>query len=205
MKINKPEQFILNSHRTLLINFLSRAALLAGLLACAEASALMVSLTTTTLVDRASCIVEGRVTNLSSRWTDDRSAIVTEVVIDATDVLLGDTNRVTFLYEGGVVGDLEQRVSDMPRLTNGQQVLAFLRARTSEEARRDHTVAARGAGYTLVGAAQGLHRIGGGRAIKDGFTVVGDPAAVDRNVDVTVLKARIRERLDASRREGGAR
>ncbi|HOC56466.1 MAG TPA: hypothetical protein PKI20_12660 [Verrucomicrobiota bacterium] len=165
----------------------------------------MIPLGTTTLVDRASCIVEGRVTNLSSRWTDDRSAIVTEVVIEAADILLGDTNRVTFRYEGGVVGELEQRVSDMPRLTDGQQVLVFLRAPTREETQRDRPDAPQSCRYTLLGAAQGVYRIEGGRAMKDGFTVVGDSTSVDRDIDLALLKTRVRERLRATKRMGGGR
>ena len=180
-------------------------ALVVALLVCADAKALMIPLGTTTLVDRASCIIEGRVTNLTSRWTDDRSAIVTEVVIDAADLILGDTNCVTFLYEGGVVGGLEQRVSDMPTLTNGQQVLVFLRAPIPEEAQRDRSDALRGYRYALLGAAQGLYRIEGGRAIKEGFTVVGDSTGIDRNIEVKALKARIRERLGATQRKGGGR
>ena len=168
-----------------------------------DAKALMVPLGTTTLVDRASCIVEGRVTNLLSRWTDDHSAIVTEVVVEVTDVLLGDTNRVTFLYGGGVVDGLSQRVSDMPTLTNGQQVLVFLRPPVPEEARRDRPDAGRGPRYGLLGASQGLYRIEGARAKKEGFTVVGDSSIIDRNVDVTEIKGRIRERLDASGRKRG--
>ena len=192
-------------YRFRLLNRPLVAALAMMLLVCADASALMIPLGTTTLVDHASCIVEGRVTNLSCRWTDDHSAIVTEVVIEATDVLLGETNRVSFFRPGGVVGELEQRVSDMPKLTNGQQVLVFLRAPTPQEAQRDNPGAIRGRRYTLVGAAQGLYRIEGTRANKDGFAIVGNPAVIDRNLDVTELKTRIRERLATLRREGGAR
>jgi hypothetical protein len=187
----------------LLNRFLFRGAFLAALLVCANASATMISLATTTLVDRASCIVEGQVTNVSSRWTDDHSAIVTEVVVVTTDVLLGSTNCVTFLYKGGVVGDLQQRVSDMPKVTNGQRVLAFLRPQTADEARRDYARPQGQTRYALVGSAQGLYRIEGGRAKKDGFTVVGDSAIIDRDTDVTALKTRIRERLGASRRDRG--
>jgi hypothetical protein len=163
----------------------------------------MVSFSTTDLVDRASCIVEGRVTSVTSRWTDDHSAIVTEVVVDAADVLLGDTNHVTFMYEGGVVDGLAQRVSDMPSLTNGQQVLVFLRAPTAREAQRDRSDAVRDRRYTLLAAAQGLHRIEGGRAIKGGFTAMGDSTVIDRDIDVTVLKTRIRDHLVATQGKAG--
>jgi hypothetical protein len=193
-----------NLHRILLNKILFLVAFLAGLLTCADASALMISLATTTLVDRASCIVEGKVSNVASRWTDDRSAIITEVAVEATDLLLGDTNSVTFSYEGGVVDEQGQRVSDMPILINGQQVLVFLRAATPQEAGRDRPETLRGHPYTLLGAAQGLHRIEGGRAIKDGFTAVGDSTVIDRNIDATVLKTRIRERLSATQRKGGS-
>ncbi len=171
-------------------------------LLCTEAAALMVPLATTTIVDRADCIVEGCVTSSTSRWTDDHSAIVTEVEIDATDVFLGGTNRVTFLYEGGRVGDLEQRVSDMPTLNRGQRILVFLREKTPHESKRDLSGGQRGRGYALLGAAQGLYRIEAGRAIKDGFEVVGDASAIERNVDAAVLKERVRQRLRTSRHGG---
>jgi len=160
-----------------------------------DASALMEPLATTTLVDCAECIVEGRVTNVISRWTDDRSIIVTEVTVDVTDIFLGDTNRVTFLCEGGVVNGLGLRISDMPTLTKGQHVLVFLRAQTPTEAKRDQGVRAGSRFFALQGAAQGLYRIENGRAKKDGFTVLGDPKDIDRDVDCIMLRERIRERL----------
>ena len=100
------------------------------------ASALMVPLATTTLVDRAACIVDGQIVNMASRWTDDHSAIVTEVTVDVDEILLGDTNRVVFSYPGGVVGNLEQRVSDMPRLKSGQRILVFLREESLKEPKK---------------------------------------------------------------------
>jgi hypothetical protein len=163
----------------------------------------MVPLGTTTLFDRASCIVEGRVTTVSSRWTEDHSAILTEVGIEVTDSLLGNTNQLTFCYQGGVVDDVEQQVSDMPVVRTGEQVMVFLRAPTPAEARRERGVAARGTRYTLLGAAQGLYLIQGSRASKDGFRVIGDATAIDRDLDATTLKARIRERLKATGRKGG--
>jgi len=205
MAVRKPLFLAATVNRILRNKLLFRVVFVAGLLACADASALMIPLATTTLVDHASCIVEGQVTDVSSRWTDDHSAIVSEVTVQATDVLLGNTNLVTFLYKGGVVGDLEQRVSDTPKVANGQHILVFLRLLATEEARLGRTDALRGRRYTLAGAAQGFYRIEGGRAEKDGFAVVGDSAVIDRNVDVTVLKARIRERLSASQREESGR
>jgi hypothetical protein len=176
-------------------------ALAMAILSCCEALALMVPLATTTLVDRAECIVEGRVESVTSRWTEDHSGIVTEVVIDATDVLLGDTNRVTFLYEGGIVGRLEQHVSDMPSLVKGQQVLVFLCPQSAQEAGRDPGRSGSARSYALFGAAQGVCRIEGGRAIKDRFSVLGDASAIDRDVDVNVLKERVRQRLRTTRPE----
>jgi len=181
-----------------------RLLLLAGVSACFDASALMVPLATTTLVDRASCIVEGRVTGKAAHWTEDRSGIVTEVTLDVTDALLGDTNRVTFLYQGGRVDGLEQRVSDMPAVTNGQQVIVLLRQPAPSEERRRRLGAASESLPVLVGSAQGLWRIGGGRAVKDRFTVAGDSRVIDRDVDAGVLKDFIRRRLSATRRTGGA-
>lgn len=203
---------------------------IAGVLFCTSAPALMLPLSTSTLVDLSSCIVEGQVTGLSSRWTADGSSIVTEVTVDVTDALLGETNRVTFLYEGGVVGDIGQRVSDMPTVTTGQQVLVFLREMTGQEAARE--ISSNGGArslsstvpekrYMLSGSAQGFCRIEKGRAIKGGFTVLetsetraataasnGVPAVADdslvveHNVDLTELKTRIRQRIKEKNQSG---
>lgn len=173
-------------------------------LLAADVTALMEPLSTPALVDGAACIVEGRVAGLSSRWTDDGSAIVTEVALDVTDVLLGETNRVTFLYDGGEVGALGQRVSDMPSLKKGQQVFVFLHALTPRESGRERRAAHQVCRYSLVGAAQGVYRIEGTRAVKDGFSVVGDASEVERNIDVKALKDKVRQRLVEMRRSGRA-
>lgn len=177
-------------------------AFVVSFLVFTDASALMEPLATTTLVDRAECIVEGQVTNVTSRWTDDHSRIVTEVTLDVTDILLGDTNRVTFLYEGGVVNGLGLRVSDMPMMTKGQHVLVFLRSQTPTEAKRDQIIGDRSRSFALQSAAQGLYRIENGRAKKDGFTVLGDPQDIDRDVPYTILKERIQNRLRTPRTIG---
>ncbi|MDD3276346.1 MAG: hypothetical protein PHP93_04770 [Kiritimatiellales bacterium] len=181
----------------------------------AMAQALMAPIATDTLVDLSSCIVEGQVTGLSSRWTADGSLIVTEVMVEVTDALLGETNRVTFLYEGGVVGDVGLRVSDMPAVSTNQQVLVFLRKMTDREKTRDiSSKTGFEQRYMLSGSAQGFCRIENGRAIKGNFTVLETPAAgakavasndvpmaandssvVEHNVDLTDLKKRIRQRL----------
>ncbi len=176
---------------------------LAVLSVCTEAPALMVPLATTTLVDRASCIVEGRVSEVNAHWTEDRSGIVTEVTLDVTEALLGATNRVTFLYQGGTVDGIMQHVSDMPVVTNGQQVLVFLRQPKASAERRRRLGLARETRPVLVGSAQGLWRIGGGRAVKDGFTVTGDESVIERDVDTGTLKNRVRQRLSKMNRSGG--
>ena len=177
--------------------------MLAETVFCTDALALMVPLATTTLVDRASCIVEGRVSGMTSHWTEDGSGIVTEVTLDVTDALLGETNRVTFLYQGGSVDGIAQRVSDMPAVTNGQQVLVFLRQPKASAERRRRLGAARETRLVLVGSAQGLWRIAGGRAVKDGFTVAGDDGAIERNMDAGMLKDKVRQRLSKRSRPGG--
>lgn len=195
---------------------------IAGGLFCTSVMALMLPLSTSTLVDLSSCVVEGRVTGLSSRWTADGSSIVTEVTVEVTDALLGETNCVTFLYEGGVVGDVGQRVSDMPTVTTNQQILVFLREMTGREKARDvSSSAVPGKRYMLSGSAQGFCRIEGGRAIKGGFTVLGasaaraataagnggpvvaeDSSVVEHNVDLTELKTRIRQRIKERHQSG---
>jgi len=178
--------------------------LIVGVLVAPGVKGVMVPLATTTLVDRASCIVEGRVTGVASHWTDDRSGIVTAVEVEVTDALLGETNRVTFVYQGGGVDGIEQRVSDMPAVKSGQQLLVFLRKPFPVEAFRHPKGRLRKEGFVLVGSAQGLCRITGEKAAKSGFTVVGDAAQVDRSIDVGALKSVIRQRLKETQRTGGA-
>lgn len=170
--------------------------------AWSEASALMVPLATTTLVDRAECIVEGHIVHVASRWTDDHTLIISEVELDVTDALLGATNRVTFLYEGGTVDGLKLQVSDMPVFSAGQRILVFLRPPMPREVARERSQRNRGL-QTLVGAAQGAYRIEGDRAVKDGFSVTAGSLDVDRNADVGELKARILERVREKKMKGG--
>jgi hypothetical protein len=177
------------------------AQILLGHLLCIPVSAMMVPLATTSLVDHATSIVEGRVTSLRSRWTDDHSSIVTEVRLDVVDVLLGETNSAVFFHEGGAVGGVEQRVSDMPRFEAGQHVLVFLRPPTDRESRRDRIVPNKGKMPVLMSAAQGVWRIDRGRAVKDGFTVAGDDSVIDRNLDLQALKMKVRQRMADTRRE----
>ncbi|MEI8205714.1 MAG: hypothetical protein WCG03_02440 [Kiritimatiellales bacterium] len=191
-------------------------------MSCPPAQALMLPLSTSTLVDLSSCVVEGQVAGLSSRWTADGSSIVTEVTVEVTDALLGETNCVTFLYEGGVVGDIGQRVSDMPAVATNQQVLVFLREMSEREKARDNSSkTAPEKRYMLSGSAQGFCRIEGGRAIKGDFTVLetpatraatvisngspvvaDDPSVVEHNVDLTELKTRIRQRIKEKHQPG---
>lgn len=187
--------------RAFLVRLLGVVAFSTMLLSVTTTYGLMIPLTITSLVDQASCIIEGRVVAQTCRWTDDRSAIVTDVQIAATDVLLGKTNQVEFTMKGGTVGDRTMFVSDMPVMTNGQQVLIFLRDTAPGESGlvRVAAGASDGRGFTLVGRAQGLYAIQGGTARKSGFSLVGDGAGIDREVGLAGLKAVIRERLNTNK------
>ncbi len=175
------------------------------LLACVRVDALMLPLATTTLVDKAACIIEGRVVKMDSRWSDDGAVIITEATIEVLDHLLGNSQRVVFTYEGGIVGDLEMQVSDMPTLVQGEHILVFLRPRYPGEAGMDETKTGTEPSYALVGAAQGIYRIQDTWATKSGFTVLDDSEVLDRRVEVKRLKDMIRERLSATQRLGGGK
>jgi len=94
-----------------------------------SAPALATSSSPTTLgaMTKASTdIVRGTVVARESRWNDDRTLIVTDVVLEATEKLKGGAaSRVTLEVVGGRVGDLVLDVVGGPSFTIGEDVVVF--------------------------------------------------------------------------------
>jgi hypothetical protein len=168
-----------------------------------DAHGIMAPLSTRKLIDMSNCILEGRVQELTSRWTEDGTAVVTDVRLEPRLVLLGGPAPETFLIEGGRVDDVEQWVSDMPVLQTGERILVFLRPVSDEERKRDNGKDPK-AGHTPAGGAQGVYHLRKGRALKGGFSVIGDHREVERSLDLKALRERIRLRLEETGRTGGA-
>lgn len=102
------------------------AVLAAGLLAAGTSFAQPPEPPLGWLASHSTDVVRGRVLSLESRWTDDRTQIVTEVRIAVDEVLRGGAAlEVRLLHPGGQVGDIAQRSAHGASFSQGEEVLVF--------------------------------------------------------------------------------
>lgn len=81
------------------------------------------------LTDGADVILTGKVIKQTSSWNTDRSRIYTEVTVRADEYLKGDYSENTLSVKtlGGEVGDIGELYSHMPKFTNDEEVLLFVK------------------------------------------------------------------------------
>lgn len=80
------------------------------------------------LTKASSEVVRGRVVSKESRWNEDRTLIVTDVVLQVTEAFKGrDASQVTLEVFGGRVDDLVLEVVGGPNFKLGEDVLVFAR------------------------------------------------------------------------------
>jgi hypothetical protein len=73
-------------------------------------------------------IVHGTVVSTSSRWTENQSLIVTDVVIEVSDTLKGNTTgRIVVTQPGGRVGKLRVDVAGATAFRPGEETVLFLK------------------------------------------------------------------------------
>jgi len=144
------------------------------------------------LAQQASDVVVGRVESQSARWTQDHSAIFTEVTVRVSQSVKGISkagDAIVLRREGGEVGGLGMLVTGAARFTVGEEVVLFLEKR--------------GAALWTVGMAQGkLHvAVIDGRkvAIRDvgglGFVAPPAPEPAVRPLDelIGIVRAELRK------------
>ena len=84
-------------------------------------------LTLDDLVAKASSIVEGRVLDSRTFWTDDRKLILTTYTIEVQESLKGPSAQsVVVTTIGGRIGSTALRVAGMPILEIGESAVFFL-------------------------------------------------------------------------------
>jgi hypothetical protein len=106
----------------------------------------MVQLDLETLVGRADTIVVGTVKSTKASWTADRKRIVTDAVIEVSEVISGNpVKTVTIRRLGGTVNGIGMRVIGVAVMSVGDRVVAF------SEKRAGHRF--------VVGMSQGLFRV----------------------------------------------
>lgn len=149
--------------------------------------AVMFGLSTEDLTRGSEMVVEGDVEDVQSQWSEDGKTIFTRVTIVIRESVKGvmTEKKVVVEHEGGEVGDIGLKVSDVAVFRKGQRVLLFLKSGRS-----------RGGGhvYNVVGKAQGKYTIDKeGIARKSGFSLIRGQEAVDNNIPLDVLKEKIKK------------
>jgi hypothetical protein len=81
------------------------------------------------LAKGADVILTGKVTKQNSSWNENKTRIYTTATLKVDDYLKGsnNTNTVEVTYPGGEVGDVGELYSHMPKFTNDEDVLVFLK------------------------------------------------------------------------------
>jgi len=152
----------------------------------AESPAIMKALTTEKLTRTSKIIILGEVEDLKSQWTENGEKIVTRATVAITEVIRGNsTNKRLFVeYDGGEVGEIGLKVSDVSPLMKREKVLLFL-----EPMKNDRNIKI----FNIVGKAQGKYTIdNNGIARKRGFAVVGEKRWIDSDISLEELIRRIR-------------
>lgn len=86
-----------------------------------------VAMSDSQLVRQADAVVQGRVIELRSRWSDSGRLIFTDALVEVDDVIVGKANRrVVVRTPGGEVGGYTVEAIGFPKLEKGEQVLLFL-------------------------------------------------------------------------------
>lgn len=151
-----------------------------------QSSAIMEGLSTEELTRASNVVMQGEVEDVEVQWSKDGSTIVTRALIVITDVLRGSVaqRRIIVEYEGGEIGDIGLKVSDMVPLNRGEKIILFLK---SGKSRIDGNV------YNIVGKSQGKYTIGDdGIATKSGFSIAAGEEVIDNNIPVDELIDKIR-------------
>jgi len=151
-----------------------------------NAGAVMIGLSTEALTRESELVVEGTVKQVRSYWNADKTKIMSAATLAVIETVRGEGNRQTLTveWEGGEVGDIGMGVSDSRPLVKGERVLLFLKAGQSSEADGPQVV---------VGMAQGVYAVGQDHiARKSGFSLVPGGEAVDSDIDIDLLKEKIR-------------
>jgi hypothetical protein len=169
--------------RKMILNIL---CCLAICLFASQAWAFMTGLSTEELTRSSDAVIVGGVEDVESHWNQDGTTIFTTASVVVEEVVRGVVmqQRVTVEYEGGEIGEIGLRVSDVAPLERGERVLLFLK---SGKSRRD------GSAYNIVGKAQGKYLVGeDGIARKRGFALSSHKDVVESETPLGRLIEKIR-------------
>ncbi|MGH7598158.1 MAG: hypothetical protein ACREOI_17535, partial [bacterium] len=77
---------------------------------------------------KAEVIAVAEVVSMSSNWDDDGHEIYTYITLRVVEKIKGNVegNEIVLRHLGGIVGNVESRVSGMPQFIRHEKVLVFL-------------------------------------------------------------------------------
>ena len=158
----------------------------------AASAVLVVPMTFEQLVAEAAAVVYARVADVRGQWTADRQSIDSVITLEPLRYLKGNLGETIALrLPGGEAGGMIQVIPGAPRLTQGELVVVFLKARGP-------------AMLTTLGFGQGVFRVS--RDARSGSMLVTPPplkesdagrvirgAAARRSLSVDAFAAAVRE------------
>ena len=151
-----------------------------------EAAGIMEALTTEKLTRASKMVILGEVEDLKSQWSETGEKIITRATVTITRVIRGKSasKQLIVEYDGGEVGGIGLKVSDVSPLRKREQVLLFLRPKDADDGPDV---------FNIVGRAQGKYTIHeNGVARKSGFVVAGERSEIDNNIPLEALIQKIR-------------
>lgn len=159
--------------------------------------ALMLGLSMEELVNSSELVLNGEIKETECFWSEDGKTILTSATVAVESTLKGDPSQktVTVEHEGGEIGGIGLKVSDISPLVKGEKIVLLLKSAYSRKpqfGREPDTPTEKV--YRLVGEAQGKYLIDSkGMATRSGFSVAGRKSLHDNNIPLEELIKRIQD------------
>ncbi len=154
-----------------------------------QASAIMMGLSTEELTRASAVVISGEVEDVESHWSSDGKSIFTSASVIVNSVIRGklDKKKIVVEHEGGEIGNIGMRTSDVSPLKKGEKLILFLESGKSKKGERNGDI------HNIVGSAQGKYAIGDdGIARKSGFSIIKGSEVIDNNISVDALIDKIK-------------
>ena len=117
------------------LGILIAAALIVGSLPLAAST--FVLMTPVEMIQQADSIIQGRVVEVESSWSESGAMIITEATIEVDEVLLGQADRtVTVRTFGGEVSGIMVEAHGFPKFVQNETVILFLNREASDNSLR---------------------------------------------------------------------
>jgi len=155
----------------------------------------MIGLSTEELAGSADLVVVGQVSDVKSFWSRDGSIILSRATIYVENTIKGNQRNdlIDIIFEGGEIGNIGLKVSDMSTFRKGEKVFLFLKEGTARSVESVGDTLRTDTSYTIVGMSQGKYTIDeNGIAKKSGFSISGGEQKVDRIIRLNDLINKIK-------------